>query len=149
MVRRPPGLTRTYSLFPYTTLCRSRARRTRDGDGAEELAQEALLAALTDWPASGVPDRPGAWLMAAAKRRAIDGFRRAAMQDRKQAEIAREMDEAHAMSIESVEAGLDDDLGDELLGLIFAACHPAISPEARAALTLRLDRKSTRLNSSH
>src|SRR3546814_12502661 len=60
------------------------------------------------------------------------------MQDRKQAEIAREMDEAHAMSIESVEAGLDDDLGDELLGLIFAACHPAISPEARAALTLRL-----------
>src|SRR3546814_6690310 len=76
--------------------------------------------------------------MAAEKRRAIDGFRRAAMQDRKQAEIAREMDEAHAMSIESVEAGLDDDLGDELLGLIFAACHPAITPEARAALTLRL-----------
>src|SRR3546814_2304453 len=76
--------------------------------------------------------------MAASKGRAIDGCRRAAMQDRKQAEIAREMDEAHAMSIESVEAGLDDDLGDELLGLIFAACHPAISPEARAALTLRL-----------
>src|SRR3546814_9372572 len=66
------------------------ARMTRDVDCAEELAQEALLAALTDWPASGVPDRPGAWLMAAAKRRAIDGFRRAAMQDRKQAEIARD-----------------------------------------------------------
>ena len=114
------------------------ARLTRDVDRAEELAQEALLAALTDWPASGVPERPGAWLMAAAKRRAIDGFRRAAMHDRKHAEIARERDDERDMSIESLEARLDDDLGDELLGLIFAACHPAISPEARAALTLRL-----------
>src|SRR3546814_16725893 len=76
--------------------------------------------------------------MAAAKRRAIDGFRRAAMQDRKHAEIARERDDERDMSIESLEARLDDDLGDELLGLIFAACHPAISPEARAALPLRL-----------
>ncbi|PAL23705.1 RNA polymerase subunit sigma-24 [Sphingopyxis sp. GW247-27LB] len=114
------------------------ARLTRDVDRAEELAQEALLAALTDWPASGVPERPGAWLMAAAKRRAIDGFRRTAMHDRKHAEIARERDDERDMSIESLEARLDDDLGDELLGLIFAACHPAISPEARAALTLRL-----------
>ncbi|MGV1682646.1 RNA polymerase sigma factor [Sphingopyxis sp. NJF-3] len=114
------------------------ARLTRDVDRAEELAQEALLAALTDWPASGVPERPGAWLMAAAKRRAIDGFRRAAMHDRKHAEIARERDDERDMSIESLEARLDDDLGDELLGLIFAACHPVISPEARAALTLRL-----------
>ena len=114
------------------------ARLTRDVDRAEELAQEALLAALTDWPASGVPERPGAWLMAAAKRRAIDGFRRTAMHDRKHAEIARERDDERDMSIESLEARLDDELGDELLGLIFAACHPAISPEARAALTLRL-----------
>jgi len=114
------------------------ARLTRDVDRAEELAQEALLAALTDWPASGVPERPGAWLMAAAKRRAIDGFRRTAMHDRKHVEIARERDDERDMSIESLEARLDDDLGDELLGLIFAACHPAISPEARAALTLRL-----------
>lgn len=114
------------------------ARLTRDVDRAEELAQEALLAALTDWPASGVPERPGAWLMAAAKRRAIDGFRRTAMHDRKHAEIARERDDERDMSIESLEARLDDELGDELLGLIFAACHPVISPEARAALTLRL-----------
>jgi len=114
------------------------ARWTRDVDRAEELAQEALLAALTDWPASGVPDRPGAWLMTAAKRRAIDGFRRAAMQESKLAEISRERDEERDMSIETVEAALDDELGDELLGLIFAACHPVISPEARAALTLRL-----------
>src|SRR3546814_13931779 len=82
------------------------ARMTRDVDCAEELAQEALLAALTDWPASGVPDRPGAWLMAAAKRRAIDRFRRAAMQDRKKTEIARELDEAHDLNAESGQAGL-------------------------------------------
>jgi len=114
------------------------ARMTRDVGRAEELAQEALLAALTDWPKSGVPDRPGAWLMAAGKRRAIDGLRRAAMQERKHAEIARERDDERCMSIEMIEAEIDDDLGDELLGLIFAACHPVITPEARAALTLRL-----------
>jgi len=114
------------------------ARMTRDVGRAEELAQEALLAALTDWPKSGVPDRPGAWLMAAGKRRAIDGLRRAAMQERKHAEIARERDDERCMSIEMIEAEIDDDLGDELLGLIFAACHPVIAPEARAALTLRL-----------
>jgi len=114
------------------------ARMTRDVGRAEELAQEALLAALTDWPKSGVPDRPGAWLMAAGKRRAIDGLRRAAMQERKHAEIARERDDERCMSIEMIEAGIDDDLGDELLGLIFAACHPVITSEARAALTLRL-----------
>ena len=114
------------------------ARMTRDVGRAEELAQEALLAALTDWPKSGVPDRPGAWLMAAGKRRAIDGLRRAAMQERKHAEIARERDDERCMSIEMIEAEIDDDLGDELLGLIFAACHPVITSEARAALTLRL-----------
>ena len=114
------------------------ARMTRDVDRAEELAQEALLTALTEWPRTGVPANPGAWLTAAAKRRAIDGIRRGAMQDRKHAEIARELDKESAMSVEAVEAAMDDPLGDELLGLIFAACHPVISPEARAALTLRL-----------
>ncbi|SNS32764.1 RNA polymerase sigma factor [Sphingopyxis indica] len=114
------------------------ARMTRDVDRAEELAQDALMLALAEWPRAGVPANPGAWLTAAAKRRAIDGFRRSAMQERKHAEIAREADGACDMSIEHLEARLDDDLGDELLGLIFAACHPVLSPEARAALTLRL-----------
>lgn len=114
------------------------ARMTRDVDRAEELAQEALLIALTEWPKSGVPDKPGAWLTAAAKRRLIDGARHEAMRTRKQAEIARELDEEPDMRVEAVEAAIDDPLGDELLGLIFAACHPVISPEARAALTLRL-----------
>ncbi len=114
------------------------ARLTRDVDRAEELAHDALLVALTEWPARGVPDNPGAWLMAAAKRRAIDGIRHAQMQSRKHAEIARERDDEQDMSAAAVEAALDDPLGDELLGLIFAACHPVIGAEARAALTLRL-----------
>ena len=88
--------------------------------------------------ADGVPNNPGAWLMAAAKRRAIDGIRRERMLERKHAEIARELEEARGRRIEDIEAAMDDDLGDELLGLIFTACHPVISPEARAALTLRL-----------
>jgi len=114
------------------------ARMVRDVDRAEELAQEALLIALAEWPKSGVPNNPGAWLMAAAKRRAIDGMRRDRMRERKHAEIARELDDEADSSAEEIEAAMDDDLGDELLGLIFTACHPAISPEARAALTLRL-----------
>ncbi len=114
------------------------ARMVRDVDRAEELAQEALLVALSAWPDSGVPDNPGAWLMAVAKRRAIDGIRRDRMRERKRDEIAREIDAAHDGAIEEVEAAMDDDLGDELLGLMFAACHPAISADARAALTLRL-----------
>jgi RNA polymerase sigma factor (sigma-70 family) len=113
------------------------ARMVRDVDRAEELAQEALLIALAEWPKRGVPDNPGAWLMAAAKRRAIDGIRRDRMRERKHAEIARGLDEADS-SAEQLEAAMDDDLGDELLGLIFTACHPLLSPEARAALTLRL-----------
>lgn len=114
------------------------ARLTRDVDRAEELAQDALLVAMTEWSASGVPANPGAWLMAAAKRRAIDGIRHTQMRERKHAEIARELDEEQGMSADALEAALDDPLGDELLGLIFAACHPVIGPEARAALTLRL-----------
>jgi RNA polymerase sigma factor (sigma-70 family) len=114
------------------------ARMIRDVDRAEELAQEALVVALDEWPRTGVPQNPGAWLMAAAKRRAIDGLRRDRMLARKHEEIARDLDSAHDASAEAVEAALDDDLGDEVLGLIFAACHPVLSAEARAALTLRL-----------
>jgi len=114
------------------------ARMVRDVDRAEELAQEALLIALGEWPKSGVPDNPGAWLMAAAKRRAIDGMRREQMRERKHAEIARELGDERDTSAQELEAAMDDGFGDELLGLIFTACHPVISPEARAALTLRL-----------
>ncbi|MGA4555162.1 RNA polymerase sigma factor [Methylorubrum aminovorans] len=114
------------------------ARTVRDIDQAEELAQEALAIALAEWPTSGVPHNPAAWLMAVAKRRAIDGVRRDRMRERKQAEMLRELDEERDTSVEAIEAAMDDDLGDELLGLIFTACHPTISAEARAALALRL-----------
>lgn len=111
------------------------ARMVRDVDRAEELAQDALLLALTAWPKSGVPDRPGAWLMATAKRRAIDGFRRDRMLARKHAEIVQDLaEEEHP----EIEAALDDEIGDELLSLMFIACHPMLSRDARAALTLRL-----------
>src|ERR1700754_158795 len=107
----------------------------RDIDRAEELAQDALLTALAEWPKTGVPNNPGAWLMAAAKRRAIDGFRRDKMAARKHAEIGRDMDEESNAEIEAIEAAMDDDVGDERLSLIFTACHPMLSMEARAALT--------------
>ena len=94
-------------------LIASLARMTRDVDRAEELAQDALLIALAEWPKSGVPANPGAWLTAAAKRRAVDGFRRAAMQDRKHAEIGRDLDRESDMSAEAIEAAIDDELGDE------------------------------------
>ena len=113
------------------------ARLVRDIDRAEELAQDALVAALGEWPKTGVPANPGAWLMAVAKRRALDGFRHDAMRDRKHQEIARTTDEAFDPEDAAI-AAIDDDLGDELLGLIFAACHPMLSPDARAALTLRV-----------
>jgi RNA polymerase sigma factor (sigma-70 family) len=112
------------------------ARIVRDVDRAEELAQDALLIALAEWPKSGVPNNPGAWLMTAAKRRAIDGIRRDRVRERKHEEIARESDgEADETD---ANAALDDDIGDELLGLIFTACHPILSADARAALTLRV-----------
>ena len=114
------------------------ARMVRDVSLAEELAQDAHLTALSEWPKSGVPNNPGAWLMATAKRRAIDHFRRYRMLERKHAELGRALDDERDTTVEAMEASLDDDLGDELLGLIFAACHPVLSPEARAALTLRL-----------
>lgn len=114
------------------------ARLTRDIDRAEELAQDALVAALSEWPRTGVPARPGAWLMTTAKRRAIDAIRRDIMRTRKHEAIARELDGAFDDSADAVEAAVDDELGDELLGLVFTACHPVVSADARAALTLRV-----------
>ena len=114
------------------------ARMVRDVSLAEELAQDACVVALSEWPKSGVPDNPGAWLMAAAKRRAIDAARRSRMLARKHEEIGRDQEGARDTGVEDIEAAMDDDLGDELLGLIFIACHPVLSTEARAALTLRL-----------
>ena len=110
----------------------------RDVGLAEELAQDALVVALADWPVNGIPVKPGAWLMAVAKRRGIDRLRRERMLASKHAEIGREFNEARDNIVEGIEAALDDDIGDELLGLIFTACHPILSPEARAALTMRL-----------
>lgn len=121
-----------------TRLIAGLARWTRSLDLAEELAQDALLVALSEWPASGVPRHPAAWLMATARRRAIDRFRHARMAQRKHVEIGRALDEEGDATIERSEAAMDDDVGDDLLGLIFTACHPAVSAEARAALTLRL-----------
>jgi RNA polymerase sigma factor (sigma-70 family) len=118
------------------------ARRVRDVGVAEDLAQDALVAALEQWPASGVPDNPGAWLMAAAKHRAIDYFRRNARLERKHEELGRELrdDEArtNAAALAALEASLDDDVGDDLLRLVFISCHPVLPTEARTALTLRL-----------
>ncbi|MBO9671541.1 MAG: sigma-70 family RNA polymerase sigma factor [Sphingobium sp.] len=110
----------------------------RDIDRAEELAQDALVIALSEWPRTGVPANPGAWLMTAAKRRALDAIRRDAMRSRKHEEIAREQDEVSDSAEDAIEASMNDDPGDELLGLIFTACHPMLSAEARAALTLRV-----------
>ncbi len=110
------------------------ARMTRDVGLAEELAQEALLAALEKWPESGVPDNPGAWLMAAAKNRALDHFRHHKLVEAKHEEIGRETEEGFTPDFDAFE----DDIGDDLLRLIFTACHPVLSTEARAALTLRL-----------
>ncbi len=114
------------------------ARMLRDVGRAEELAQDALVIALAEWPKRGVPNNPGAWLMAAAKRRAIDGLRRDRMAARKHQEIGHDLETVRDTSAEDMEAAMDDDVGDELLGLIFTACHPILSPDARAALTLRL-----------
>ena len=114
------------------------ARVARDIDLAEELAQDALVVALAEWPRTGVPTNPGAWLMTVAKRRALDALRRGKMRERKHEEIARTLDETLDDATETIEAAMDDDLGDELLGLIFTACHPMLSPDARAALTLRV-----------
>lgn len=114
------------------------ARMMRNVDLAEEMAQDALVVALAEWPKTGVPVNPGAWLMTVAKRLAIDALRRDKMRERKHEEIARTLDETRDSAAEAIEAAMDDDLGNELLGLIFTACHPMLSPDARAALTLKV-----------
>jgi RNA polymerase sigma factor (sigma-70 family) len=114
------------------------ARIVRDVGLAEELAQESLLVALEKWPESGVPDNPGAWLMATAKHRAIDELRRGRLLERKHAELGYELDERKEDVVARLEQALDDDIGDDLLRLVFTSCHPVLSTEARVALTLRL-----------
>jgi RNA polymerase sigma-70 factor (ECF subfamily) len=114
------------------------ARMVRDVGLAEELAQDALVAALEQWPESGVPDNPGAWLTAAAKHRAIDHFRRNKLLERKHVELGRELEIRQEDAVADFDAAIDDDIGDDLLRLVFTACHPVLSPEARVALTLRL-----------
>ncbi|OEZ30285.1 RNA polymerase sigma factor [Variovorax boronicumulans] len=118
------------------------ARKVRDVGLAEELAQDALVAALEQWPVDGVPDNPAAWLTQVAKHRALDRLRHVQLAERKAPEIGRELDALHAMAqadfAQAVDAALDDDIGDDLLRLVFTACHPVLSTEARVALTLRL-----------
>ena len=112
-------------------------RIVRDVGLAEDLAQEALLAALEQWPESGVPDNPGAWLMGSAKHRAIDQLRRKTLLERKHQELGREV-AVREMEVPDLVSALDDNVGDDLLRLVFISCHPVLSTEARAALTLRL-----------
>ncbi|MDQ0032292.1 RNA polymerase sigma factor (sigma-70 family) [Variovorax boronicumulans] len=118
------------------------ARMVRDVGLAEELAQDALVAALEQWPGAGVPDNPAAWLTQVAKHRALDRLRHGQLAERKAPEIGRELDAQHEMAqadfAEAVDAAIDDDIGDDLLRLVFTACHPVLSTEARVALTLRL-----------
>ena len=113
-------------------------RIVKDVGLAEDLAQDALVAALEQWPTSGVPDNPGAWLMAIAKRRAIDVLRRGPMLDRKHAEIGHDLESKQESPEPELAEALDDEVGDDLLRLVFIACHPVLSTEARVALTLRL-----------
>jgi RNA polymerase sigma factor (sigma-70 family) len=113
------------------------SRMLRDVPLAEDLTQEALLAALEHWPATGVPEKPGAWLMATAKRRALDHLRRRRMLARKHEMVARDL-EQEQQAMPDLDSALDDDIGDEMLRLIFTACHPLLSREARAALALRM-----------
>lgn len=114
------------------------ARMVRDVGLAEELAQDALVAALEQWPNSGVPDNPGAWLMTTAKHRAIDRLRRHKLLERKHEEIGRDLESDQELAYSEVELAADDHIGDDMLRLVFTACHPVLSMEARVALTLRL-----------
>jgi RNA polymerase sigma factor (sigma-70 family) len=114
------------------------ARMVRDVGVAEDLAQDALVAALQQWPETGIPRNPGAWLMATAKRRAIDLFRRSQRAARSHEELGREREAGQGLAVLDLERALDDDVGDDLLRLVFTACHPVLSTDARVALTLRL-----------
>src|SRR3979490_3575303 len=113
-------------------------RIVRDVGHAEELAQDALVAALEQWPNSGIPDNRGAWLMASAKHRAIDLLRRNKRLERKHEELGREIEAQQEMAVPDLEAAIDDNVGDDLLRLVFISCHPVLTSEARVALTLRL-----------
>src|SRR5213596_2277024 len=113
-------------------------RIVRDVGIAEELAQDALVAALEQWPESGIPDNPGAWLMATAKHRAIDHFRRNKLLERKHEELGRELQTQQEMAVANFEIAEDGDISDDLLRLVFISCHPVLSTEGRVALTLRL-----------
>ena len=119
-------------------LIASLARVVRDIGLAEELAQDALVAALEQWPAAGIPRNPGAWLMTTAKHRGIDQLRRRTVLDRKHEELGRELQVEQEMTLAAFETATEDDIGDALLRLIFTACHPVLSREQRVALTLRL-----------
>ncbi len=112
------------------------ARIVRDVGVAEDLAQDALVAALKQWPDTGIPDNPGAWLMGTAKHRAIDYLRRNQLLERKHGELAYEIETSR--STPDPDVALDDDVGDDMLRLILTACHPVLGPEARVALTLRM-----------
>jgi len=114
------------------------ARIVGDVGAAEDLAQDALVAALERWPESGVPDNPGAWLMATAKHRAIDLLRRRTLHERKHEQLGHELEAQQEMAVPDLDAALDDHVGDDLLRLVFVSCHPVLAPEARVALTLRL-----------
>src|SRR5213083_278701 len=114
------------------------ARLVGDIGVAEDLAQDALVAALEQWPDSGVPRNPGAWLMATAKHRAIDFLRRRTLLERKHEELGYEIEARRETASPDLDAALDDDLGDDLLRLVFTACHPVLPTEGRVALTLRL-----------
>src|SRR5438045_6742180 len=114
------------------------ARIVRDVGLAEELAQDALVAALERWPEAGIPDKPGAWLMATAKHRAIDLFRRNKLLERKHEELGRELKSQQDLAMASFDIPEDHEISDDLLRLVFVSCHPVLSTEARVALTLRL-----------
>ena len=114
------------------------ARIVRDVGLAEDLAQDALLAALERWPSGGVPDNPGAWLMATAKHRSIDQVRRRAMLERKHEQLGHELEAQQEAAVPDLDAALDDHVGDDMLRLMFTACHPVLSTDARVALTLRM-----------
>lgn len=114
------------------------ARLVHDVGWAEDLAQDALVAALEQWPQSGIPDNPGAWLMATGKHRAIDQLRHRQMAERRHEQLGRDLERAQVQDTGDLDAALDDQIGDDVLSLLFATCHPVLSPGARAALTLRL-----------
>lgn len=113
-------------------------RLVHDVGLAEDLAMDALVIALEKWPVSGVPDNPGAWLMATARHRAVDMIRREKMVERKHSELVPEMERQRELAVDDIDAAIDDDIGDDLLRLVFMTCHPVLSTEARVALTLRL-----------